>query len=76
MLVKVMFCAAIPVEARSSVEVNDYVKKILYQKRERNKNEIDWLKNENEIRTKMIDGKTNKNDNENESLNENNTGRR
>ena len=41
MLVKVMFCAAIPVEARSSVKVNDYVKKILYQKRERNKNEID-----------------------------------
>ena len=73
MLVKVMFCAAIPVEA-SSVKVNDYVKKILYQKRERNKNENDrWKKNENEIGTKMIDGKTNKNDNENESLHENNT---
>jgi len=28
-------------------------------------------KNENEIKTKMIDGKTNKNDNENEFLNEN-----
>jgi hypothetical protein len=41
--------------------VNDYVKKY-------------YTKNENEIKTKMIDGKTNKNDNENESLNENSTG--
>ena len=41
MLIKVMFCAAIPNEARSSVKVNDNVEKILYQKRERNNNEID-----------------------------------
>ena len=32
----------------------------------------DWLeKDENEIKTKMMDHKTNKNDNENEILNEN-----
>ena len=35
---------------------------MLYQKRKRNKNEIDrFKKNENEIRTKMIDGKPDKN---------------
>ena len=46
----------------------------MLKKRERNKNENDrFKKNENEIRTKMIDGKTDKNDNEKESLNENST---
>ena len=43
--------------------MNDYVKNC-------------YTKNENEIKTKMIDGKTNKNDNENDSLNENSTGER
>ena len=44
----------------------------MLKKRERNKNEKDrFKKNENEIKTRMIDGKTNKNDNEKEFLNEN-----
>jgi hypothetical protein len=39
MLVEVIFCAALPVEARSSVKVNGYVKK-------------NYAKNENEITRK------------------------
>jgi hypothetical protein len=36
-----IFCAALPVEAMSSVKVNGCIKNVFYQKRERNKNEND-----------------------------------
>jgi len=44
------------------------------KKRERNKNDNDCLKIKNEINTKMIDVKTNKNENRKESLHKNSAG--